>query len=672
MADSSLELQMSLKDNKVATGLDALARKEDDVAKQAKKIADEAKKADAELQRFAKRTKEIDSTPIERYGKQMDRLAEAHRKGKLTEEEYARAVARTKKELAAAVEATDTYAERMQSVAAAEGAAAKESARTAGWLARVKLNSAEMEHAEAIRMIQEKAAAEKAAAEQIASRTRWLAGVKSTSAQQEQTDNLRALQAKKAQEKEVAAAAAQSAKDRMAWQQRVRSNSARLEQEQKLADLQAMKRQNELFGEGALGQLTALAGGYFTLQAAVNLVGDAFAYAREESEDALGSLRSLDDARRELNQVSSSQGEYAARMNRADAAAATYGVHRKEAYATLTQAINYGIEGDYEQIMAGSQVVKPGAAIEVGGRLSSMFGGGISTTQATSMGLAAGRKSNMTFEQFASTMAIIGEGGMRQGAGAEESMAAVAALSSDFASGKVTADRIKTFLAKASMHDATRGKGLLGALDVAKGMSREELQGTGGLLGKDQEANAAFEMLVKDEARVRAFMAEIAAQRQNPTELAMGIARAQGTSQDVAARLDAAGITRAELDRENQLGVGEGARSAAANQQAALANRLGLGGWRRWAASAARGVATFFGGNADMVTGAGITGEFASRQPAAFMPMQNPIGAGMAWGQELPRLLTGQNEFAKQSLAELREIKDALKRTAPKTAKPLK
>ncbi len=614
---------MSLKDNTVQTGLDALARKEDDVAKAAKKIATEAKKADNELARFAKRTTEINAAPLDKYLAVANRLKTALEAGKLSQETYNRAVQKARSDYETAQAAIDGTTARVRALAEAEEDAANKTAEKA----------------------------------------RWLAGVKAASARQEQDDALRALQVRKQAEREAAGAAEASAKKKMEWLARVRANSARLEQEQKVAANQARKEQDSLFGSGALGQLTAFAGGYLTLQTAVRLVGDAFAYARKESEDALGSLRGLDDSRRELNQVSTSQEQYAGRLSRADAAAAKFGVDRRDAYGTLTQAINFGLEGEYEQIMAGNQVVKPGASIEVGGRLASMFGGGFNAVQATSMGIAAGRPSSMTFEQFASTMAIIGEGGLQQGAGAEESMAAVGALSSDFASSKVTADRLKNFLSKASINEATKGKGLLGALDVMKAMSPEERQG---ILGKDQESNAAYNMLVKDEGKVRSLMQLVAAQRDNPTELAGGMARAAGTPQDVAARLDARAQNQAEIDRENQLAGPEAARNAAANQQAALANRQGLNMFSRYGASALRGMATLVGGNETAVALAGMGGEALGRNPALINPF-SPGTAGASIG-ELLKLITGQNKFASESLQVLKDIRDAQKKTSPRAA----
>ncbi len=63
------------------------------------KLQDEIKQADAELARFAERTKQLNSTPLERYQQQMARLNAALAAGKLKEDEFARAADRAQKEL---------------------------------------------------------------------------------------------------------------------------------------------------------------------------------------------------------------------------------------------------------------------------------------------------------------------------------------------------------------------------------------------------------------------------------------------------------------------------------------------------------------------------------------------------------------------------------------------
>src|SRR4029453_9040428 len=107
-------------------------------------------------------------------------------------------------------------------------------------------------------------------------------------------------------------------------------------------------------GPSALGQIQQLAVGYLTLGAAVNLVAEAFANAKQESREALAGLRALDDSNRRLNQIARNPAELDAMMKRADAAAQQFGVDRGVARNALFESYNYGTQKQYEEFMAAS------------------------------------------------------------------------------------------------------------------------------------------------------------------------------------------------------------------------------------------------------------------------------------------------------------------------------
>lgn len=99
MPDPSLAVEIAIKAGKAVIGAEEAARAEEKIEKGAAKIAREAKRAETEMERFAKRTKELNATPVERYAAMMDKLAAAFRAGKLTQEDYTRAVQRNRAEL---------------------------------------------------------------------------------------------------------------------------------------------------------------------------------------------------------------------------------------------------------------------------------------------------------------------------------------------------------------------------------------------------------------------------------------------------------------------------------------------------------------------------------------------------------------------------------------------
>lgn len=102
MPDSSLTLEMLIKEGRAVIGLNRVAEAETKVERAAAGITKEAKRAEAELDRFAKRTTAINATPLERYNAQMSRLEAALERGKLKHEVYTRAVNRARLELDAA------------------------------------------------------------------------------------------------------------------------------------------------------------------------------------------------------------------------------------------------------------------------------------------------------------------------------------------------------------------------------------------------------------------------------------------------------------------------------------------------------------------------------------------------------------------------------------------
>lgn len=73
-------------------------------------VAKAGKAADQEMQRFADSVKRIVATPIERYQTQINKLDAALRADKITQQEHSRAVAAAKEQLVKATEATDEAA----------------------------------------------------------------------------------------------------------------------------------------------------------------------------------------------------------------------------------------------------------------------------------------------------------------------------------------------------------------------------------------------------------------------------------------------------------------------------------------------------------------------------------------------------------------------------------
>lgn len=381
--------------------------------------------------------------------------------------------------------------------------------------------------------------------------------------------------------------------------------------------------QKRALGDDFLGQIKSFAAGYLTLSTAVNIVADAFRNASEESREALAGLRSLDDQRRRLNQVATSPADLQSMTERADKAAATYGVDRSTAYATFFEAKNYGIEDQFEQIMAAQQVIRPDAAVRLGGKMSTMFQGKINPTQAIDMGLVAAAESEMDFEQFASTMAIAGEGGRIADSSPEELMAAVSVLSAAFKSGQVAADRIKTFTTKSGLNPQLAGKGLMGSLDEIQAMSPES---RAEFLKTDMELNAAYQSLSQFEGQIRGRQAELVTARglsgTPGSAMAQGVSRAGANPEMRASREAAQAEISLELTKEKELAQGEAARvvSGSAVREMAI-RRGGIGG--RYGAVAGERAAGFLQMSGEQ---AGFMTAYGSGIGEAVQGAANPLG----------------------------------------------
>lgn len=438
---------MRMKDGRLAVGLDALAAKEEKVEQGLGKIGRGAKQAEAELDRFAKRTTAINATPLEKYQTQMQRLDQALARGKISQETFARAATR-----------------------------AGDALRRAG--------------------------------------------------------------------------------------------------EAQKSSLQA----------DALGQIKSFAAGYLTLSSAVRLVGDAFRHARQESQEALSSLRGLDDPRRKLVQMAESPEQLTAMLQRADAAAVQTGVDRATAYDVLFQAESFGFSQDYEKILGANEVINAGAAAQLAGKVRTMFGGKITGEQAINMALAAGKPSEVDAESIAGSLAMALEGGRRVGATPDETFAWVSALSAAFKSPQVAADRIKAITNRAAQHPELRGAG--GMTEIMQRLVAMPEEERAEILKNDQETNAAFEAMLefhplreKIEAEVR--QARLASGTAD-APLAQGMRNVLGSDKSAASLAVRRAEILKEISKENQLAVAEADRQVAIDRMKAAGHDAGMGVFQRF------------------------------------------------------------------------------------------
>jgi hypothetical protein len=488
MPGPSLELEFRMKDGKVAISMDSLAAKEDKVEGGLAKIARAARKADEELTRFGKRTAELNTTPLERYERQMGRLDLALQRNKITQDTYNRAISR-----------------------------------------------------------------------------------------------------------------------------------ARLELEN------AGRGQDSLLGGDPLRSLAQITGGYLTLQGAINLVASAFRHARQESEEALTSLRSLDDTRRNLAQLSIGEapGTLAAWQTRIDKAASASGVDRAAAQAAFFEAKSFGFDDKFEQVLAMDPLIKASAATRLSGKVNRMFGDKLSPREIANMALEAGKPSEANVEQFADAAAAMLEGGLRIGATPEETFAILSEASAFYASrgeggegagsARIAGHRASAFAHKvATRMPELKDKGVLAAFDAISKMSPAEQED---FLKENEEVGGFFEMLTKIRPRLDVSMANISRARAQTgvgDNVGVGLANIEADPRYAASKA----VKRAELAKtiaqEDLLGTPEAERQAAANRFREIMFRKQTTGLERFGADMFMSAAAFLGLGGENTVRAGEAGRTAA------------------------------------------------------------
>lgn len=243
----------------------------------------------------------------------------------------------------------------------------------------------------------------------------------------------------------------------------------------------------------ALGAVTAFAGAK-GLQMAIDIYRQSLQFAREETDKATGSLESLADSKRRLNQISETAQDLDAFETQADERAAKFGVDRAAVRQLQFSASSEGFEGSTDEMLASRFVVDPQSAATVAGQMPALFKGAINPIQSINATLAGAANSRLDFEQLSRVMPTVVAGASGVGGSPEEAISSISVLASEFKSGESAADHIKAFGVKASLDEEKRfdGLGLLGTVEKLSSMSDDERQD---FLGNSQEINLAFRKL---------------------------------------------------------------------------------------------------------------------------------------------------------------------------------
>ena len=374
----------------------------------------------------------------------------------------------------------------------------------------------------------------------------------------------------------------------------------------------------------SIGKLSAslvtYASGVATITGAVALLGKAWTFVVDERKEVLRQLERTAPQDRRLLQVSSNAQEFEQLRTQADQLAGQFGVDRATVREVIFSAVSENFRDAVPAIIAANQVVDPVSAAGVAGQGPALFKGTIGALEAVNLTLKAAQASRLDFEQIAKSLPQAAEGGSIAKATAEETLAVLSVLASEFKSGDTAADRIKMFATRAGISEEFAGKGIIEPLEKLMAMDEKARRA---YLGDSQELNVAYVKLAENieliKKRVQEFSQERVDFAAGGGMLAqqVGIANADPR---FAALVRAQGSRQAlEVNQATEFGVTGGTAEAAAN--AARSMLVNRNFWTRFVADQSAGLITnasvFMG--ADQETAANIAARAAEQSTISRM-----------------------------------------------------
>lgn len=250
--------------------------------------------------------------------------------------------------------------------------------------------------------------------------------------------------------------------------------------------------------------------GLATIGTAVEAIRLSWEQVRKEQQAGLEALQKTQGTDRRLLQISGSAEEFSRLRGQADALSAQFGVDRNVVRDVIFSAVSENFRDAVPAIIAANQVVDPTAAAGVAGQVPALFKGAIGALESVNLTLKAAEASRLDFSQIAKSLPQAAEGGGIAKATAEETLAVLSVLASEFKSGETAADRMKIFATRAGLSDQFKGQGIVGPLEQLMGMGEEDRRK---FLGDSQELNAAYVKMSENIALIKQRIEEMTEER---------------------------------------------------------------------------------------------------------------------------------------------------------------
>jgi hypothetical protein len=390
------------------------------------------------------------------------------------------------------------------------------------------------------------------------------------------------------------------------------------------ASKQAGATAQQSFGGAAVGRLKAYATGAIGVSTAIGFITRAFAGMKQEGDAAIATLKGIQDASRDLNQVARSANDLTRMQARADSGAmfSSDPNARNVARKVLADMRREGADQDFENVMRLSQAVDPESASKVGLQLSDMFKGKLSPMQAVELAFAASRPGvgEASFEETAKFLPTVAEAGSLTGASPEEVAALTATLLDRMAKGKTAASLAKNLALQMQSDPRLAGKGIM----EGERIIREEFPEKDRAAFMKSKENSEFFAIIAEErgammARQREISKDMRAFGTPQSETERAVARA-ASDPKMSSALKLAQAERAnEMTREKALGEDKAQSAAAVLNVQRVLREAGRSEWEVYRAKRAAEGALALNLSPEMITSAGLAGSQFSSHPLKAM-----------------------------------------------------
>lgn len=255
----------------------------------------------------------------------------------------------------------------------------------------------------------------------------------------------------------------------------------------------------------------AYVSGLASVAVAVGVVRNAWEQVRKEQDAGLAALQKTQTADRRLLQISQSAEEFSQLRSQADTLAGQFGVDRAVVREVIFSAVSENFRDAVPAIIAANQVIDPVSAAGVAGQVPALFKGTIGALEAVDLTLKAAQASRLDFEQIARSLPQAAEGGGIAKATAEETLAVLSVLASEFKSGETAADRIKAFATKAGISGDLSGIGMVAVVEKLQAMDEAARKK---FLGDSNELNVAYVKMSENLELIKQRIADISSERE--------------------------------------------------------------------------------------------------------------------------------------------------------------